>query len=145
MATTNSVPKGSFQPDSEVHITYEDQQKINKFARQNARLEDLKDELKTKQKEFQNLDDACDEVLLLEGEDYQFSLIFIFTYMLGEVFVCHDVDETQQMLLKAKTKLQDDIENLQTNCDRIKQVMAELKAQLYAKFGNNINLEAEDD
>lgn len=35
--------------DSDVHITFEDQQKINKFARHNAKLEDFKDELKQKQ------------------------------------------------------------------------------------------------
>lgn len=35
--------------DSDVHITYEEQQKINKFARQNAKLEDYKEELRVKQ------------------------------------------------------------------------------------------------
>ena len=34
--------------DTEVHITYEDQQKINKFARFNARLHDFKEELEEK-------------------------------------------------------------------------------------------------
>ena len=31
--------------DSEVHITYEDQQQINTFARHNAKLQDIKEEL----------------------------------------------------------------------------------------------------
>lgn len=35
--------------DSDVHITFEDQQKINKFARLNARVEEYKEELKNKQ------------------------------------------------------------------------------------------------
>lgn len=34
--------------DSDVHITYEDQQKINKFARLNAKMEDLKQEIAIK-------------------------------------------------------------------------------------------------
>ena len=34
--------------DSDVHVTYEDQQKINLFARTNARLQDLKEELDSK-------------------------------------------------------------------------------------------------
>lgn len=38
-----------FYKDSDVHITYEEQQKINKFARQNAKLEDYKEELRVKQ------------------------------------------------------------------------------------------------
>lgn len=35
--------------DSDVHITYEDQQKINKFARLNAKMDDFKDEMKFKE------------------------------------------------------------------------------------------------
>lgn len=35
--------------DSDVHITFEDQQKINRFARLNAKFEDLKDEIKLKE------------------------------------------------------------------------------------------------
>lgn len=38
-----------FYKDSDVHITFEEQQKINKFARQNAKLEDFKEELRIKQ------------------------------------------------------------------------------------------------
>ena len=35
--------------DPDIHITYDDQQKINKFARCNARHGDLKEELKLKE------------------------------------------------------------------------------------------------
>jgi len=34
--------------DSDVRVTYEDQQKINLFARTNARLQDMKEELDAK-------------------------------------------------------------------------------------------------
>jgi prefoldin subunit 4 len=34
--------------DGDVQVTYEDQQKINQFARTNARLQDLKEELDSK-------------------------------------------------------------------------------------------------
>ena len=34
--------------DSDVRVTYEDQQKINLFARTNARLQDMKEELDSK-------------------------------------------------------------------------------------------------
>ena len=34
------------EADKDVHISLEDQQKINKFARQNQRMEELKDDLK---------------------------------------------------------------------------------------------------
>lgn len=42
--------------DSDVDITYEEQQTINKFARQNAKLEDYKEELKLKQVIFEQKD-----------------------------------------------------------------------------------------
>lgn len=32
-----------------MHITFEDQQKINKFANMNAKLEEFKEEIKTKE------------------------------------------------------------------------------------------------
>ena len=35
--------------DSDIHITFEDQQRINEFAKYNARFEDYKDELKSKE------------------------------------------------------------------------------------------------
>ena len=35
--------------ETEIHITYDDQQKINEFARCNTRLDDIKEELKTKE------------------------------------------------------------------------------------------------
>lgn len=34
--------------DTETQVTYQDQQKINKFARNNARLQDLRDEQENK-------------------------------------------------------------------------------------------------
>ena len=39
---------GGPEADKDVHISLEDQQKINKFARQNQRMEELKDDLKVK-------------------------------------------------------------------------------------------------
>lgn len=136
MAAT-TVPSGSFHADSDIQVTYEDQQKINKFARQNARLEDLTDELKSKQKELQNLEDAKEELLLFDETDS-------IPYMLGEVFVNLEQSQTEEMLDKAKEAINEEIAIIQANCESIRQTMSELKVQLYAKFGSNINLEPED-
>ena len=57
------------QLDKEVHISLEDQQKINKFARLNSRLEDLKDDLKAKQEETKTLEDASGDLMMLEDDD----------------------------------------------------------------------------
>lgn len=40
--------------------------------------------------------------------------------------------------------LQEEIETLESRVESIQRVLSDLKVQLYAKFGNNINLEAED-
>lgn len=74
--------------DSDVHISYEDQQKINKFARHNARLEDFKDELNIKINELKNLDEACEELILMSDDANV-------PFLVGEVFICRNLEETQ--------------------------------------------------
>ncbi|KAF3427802.1 hypothetical protein E2986_02127 [Frieseomelitta varia] len=127
-----------FQPDSDVYITYEDQQKINKFARQNAKLDDLKEELKIKQNELKNLEDACDEIILLEENTR-------IPYYIGEVFIHEGFGKTQNYLDQIKEKKKQDILNLESKCIDLKNIISQLKVQLYAKFGSRINLEAEED
>lgn len=46
---------------------------------------------------------------------------------------------------EAKTKKKAEIVSLETKCADLRTIMSELKTQLYAKFGNRINLESEDD
>ncbi|XP_071450858.1 prefoldin subunit 4-like [Hetaerina americana] len=138
MASGATLSKGSFQPDSDVHITYEDQQKINRFARHNAKLEYLKEELKAKQNELKNLEDACEELELMDDDEK-------IAYLVGEVFVYQDLESTKNTLEEAKTNFKSTIEELEEDCNKLKGVMSDLKAQLYGKFGNHINLEADED
>lgn len=44
-----------------------------------------------------------------------------------------------------KTELEGDISQLDEETVAIKEVLGQLKVQLYAKFGNNINLEMDED
>ncbi|XP_049778326.1 probable prefoldin subunit 4 [Schistocerca nitens] len=135
MASSNSA---TFQPDSDVHISYDDQQKINEFARHNARLEDYKDELKSKQNQLKNLEEACDELTLMDPTEFV-------PYFMGEVFINQDIEQTEKMLEEAKNKILSETKDLEDKCSNIKNQMSELKTYLYAKFGNHINLEADDD
>ncbi|XP_046995104.1 probable prefoldin subunit 4 [Schistocerca americana] len=135
MASSNSA---TFQPDSDVHISYDDQQKINEFARHNARLEDYKDELKSKQNQLKNLEEACDELTLMDQTEFV-------PYFMGEVFINQDIEQTEKMLEEAKNKILSETKDLEDKCSNIKNQMSELKTYLYAKFGNHINLEADDD
>ncbi|KAK1125208.1 prefoldin subunit 4-like [Acipenser oxyrinchus oxyrinchus] len=123
----------------DVNVTFEDQQKINKFARNTNRMSELKDEIEAKKKSLQNLEDASDDIMMLDDED---SLAI--PYQIGDVFISHSQEETQDMLEGAKESLKDEIKVYEGRVAAILQVLADLKVQLYAKFGNNINLEADE-
>uniref|UniRef100_T1HUH4 Uncharacterized protein n=3 Tax=Rhodnius TaxID=13248 RepID=T1HUH4_RHOPR len=103
--TANSN-KGTFQPDSDVHITYEDQQRINKFARHNARNEDLKEELKNKQNELRNLEDAVEELELMDESEQ-------IPFLVGEVFLFQNLENTQKSIAELKEKILDEIKVIQ--------------------------------
>ncbi|XP_034249870.1 prefoldin subunit 4 [Thrips palmi] len=139
MAATTAVSKSSFQPESDVHITYDDQQMINKFARHNAKLDELKEELKTKKEYLKNLEDACDELVLLEGD------VEKVPFFMGESFITQNFEDTQASLEEAKARAQAEMKEIEKKSGDIKEVMSDLRTKLYAKFGNHINLEAEDE
>nr|CAG4645951.1 EOG090X0JBP [Lynceus sp. MCZ IZ 141354] len=113
--------------------------KINQFARHNAKWEELKDDLKAKQNTLQNLEDASDELLMTEDESAPIP------YVAGEAFIHLTLDETKERLEEAKGKLKGEIHALEVEGERLKGIMSDLKTQLYAKFGSNINLEAEEE
>ncbi|XP_068119637.1 prefoldin subunit 4 [Hyperolius riggenbachi] len=121
----------------DVNVTFEDQQKINVFARNTSRVTELKDEIEIKKKELQNLEDACDDIMMLEDS-------VMIPYQIGDVFISHSQEETQEMLEAAKKAVEEEIESSQRRVESIQQVLGDLKIQLYAKFGNNINLEADE-
>ncbi|XP_035243055.1 prefoldin subunit 4 [Anguilla rostrata] len=122
----------------DVNVTFEDQQKINKFARSTNRMTELKDEIEAKKKSLQNLEDAGDDIMMLDDDALRIP------YQIGDVFISHTQEETQDMLEAAKESLKDEIKGLEGQVSSIQEVLSDLKVQLYAKFGNNINLEADD-
>ena len=127
------------QADKEVHISLEDQQKINKFARLNSRLEDLKDELKSKKAEIQTLEDASTDLMMLDDDDEKVP------YQVGEVFVHLTQDECQQKIEETKDNLAEAVKSVNSKAEVIREEMSGLKSQLYAKFGSAINLEADEE
>ncbi|KAJ8260105.1 hypothetical protein GJAV_G00177110 [Gymnothorax javanicus] len=122
----------------DVNVTFEDQQKINKFARSTSRMTELKDEIEAKKKSLQNLEDASDDILMLDDDALRIP------YQIGDVFISHTQDETQEMLEAAKEGLKNEIKELEGQVSSIQDILSDLKVQLYAKFGNNINLEADE-
>nr|ACO09975.1 Prefoldin subunit 4 [Osmerus mordax] len=122
----------------DVNVTFEDQQKINKFARNTNRMTELKDEIEAKKKSLQNLQDASDDIMMFDDDT------LLVSYQIGDVFISHTQEETQEMLEAAKEGLEQEVKDLDGRVSAIQQVLADLKVQLYAKFGNNINLEADE-
>lgn len=122
----------------DVNVTFEDQQKINKFARNTSRMTELKNEIEAKKKSLQNLQDASDDLMLLEDD------ALLIPFQIGDVFISHSQEETQDMLEAAKESLEGEVRGLEERVSSIQRVLGDLKVQLYAKFGNNINLEADE-
>ncbi|XP_030220249.1 prefoldin subunit 4 [Gadus morhua] len=122
----------------DVNVTFEDQQKINKFARSTNRMTELKDEIEAKKKSLQNLQDASDDLMMFDDDS------LLIPYQIGDVFISHSQEETQEMLETAKEVLQQEMKELEGRVSAIQQVLGDLKVKLYAKFGNNINLEADE-
>ncbi|XP_034392452.1 prefoldin subunit 4 [Cyclopterus lumpus] len=122
----------------EVNVTFADQQKINKFARNTSRMTELKNEIEAKKKSLQNLQDASDDLMMLDDD------ALLIPYQIGDVFVSHTQEETQELLEAAKETLEQEVKGLEDRVSAIQQVLGDLKVQLYAKFGNNINLEADE-
>lgn len=120
-----------------MHVTLEDQTKINKFAKYNANLEDLKDELQIKKNDLKNLEEAADEIELFD-EDEQIP------FVVGEVFISHNLSKTQELLAASKEKKIKEIDEIQEKCKQIQELMSDLKAQLYLRFGTNIYLENDE-
>lgn len=61
------------------------------------------------------------------------------------MFIHLSSEETQEYLENAKSKLQEEVKSLESQSGEVKALLGDLKVKLYAKFGNNINLEAEEE
>jgi len=129
--------------NSEISVTFEDQQKINRFARLNARMMEIKEELKGKKLVLQNMDDALNDLSAaeLEADDPSEGV----RIKEGEMFVKFDFDQATSWIENNKSQMEKEVESMNGNIDVIRQEMNQLKTALYARFGkDNINLEADD-
>ncbi|XP_050633386.1 prefoldin subunit 4-like [Macaca thibetana thibetana] len=120
------------------NATFEDQQKVNKFARNMSRITEPKEETEVKRKQLHNLEDVCNDIMLADDD------CLMIPYQIGDVFTSHSQDEAQEMLEEAKKNWQEETDALESTVVPIQRVLADLKLQLYTKFGGNINLEADE-
>ncbi len=104
-------------------------------------FQELKDELKAKENEIQALKDATGDVEEFsitadEGEKIPFQI--------GEVFVLETPDTVLSLIETKKEEAEGSVKDIENKMDAVKGVMTDLKTHLYAKFGDAINLEADD-
>jgi prefoldin subunit 4 len=121
-----------------MNVSKEDQSKINRFARLNARLEDVKEEISSKTNELKNYEDAVSEAELKVLEDQGDNLHL----QVGDILINLDPDKTQKWLEDKIEILKKSIRELEEKRETIVEEMGELKTHLYARFGNNIHLES---
>ncbi|RLV90269.1 Prefoldin subunit 4 [Spathaspora sp. JA1] len=126
------LPEG--QRNTATEVTWADQQKINKFStiitkkdEQSLILEKLKIE-----KEY--LDDLALEIELLDEDEK-------IQYKIGDAFMFLKVEKAIEKIEQDNEKLSTRINDVCNLIDTYEEQVSELKKYLYAKFGNNINLE----
>lgn len=117
-----------------VQVTLEDQKKINEFSKLILRKDSLELDLSKERQEKEYLDDVSMELELIdEDEKVQ--------YKIGEVFVYLKQNKVLEQIEKDTDVIDEKIISLEDTLNTIDSRLKELKTQLYAKFGDNINLE----
>ncbi|CAB4257241.1 similar to Saccharomyces cerevisiae YNL153C GIM3 Subunit of the heterohexameric cochaperone prefoldin complex which binds specifically to cytosolic chaperonin and transfers target proteins to it [Maudiozyma barnettii] len=117
-----------------VQVTLADQKKINEFSKLIMRKDVCEADLAQQRQEKEYLEDVSLEIELIdEDEKVQ--------YKIGELFVFLKQSEVVEQLEKDGEVIDEKIENLESRETEINERLATLKSDLYAKFGDNINLE----
>eukprot|EP01105_Mastigella_eilhardi_P007042 TRINITY_DN18510_c0_g1_i1.p2 TRINITY_DN18510_c0_g1~~TRINITY_DN18510_c0_g1_i1.p2 ORF type:complete len:134 (-),score=67.70 TRINITY_DN18510_c0_g1_i1:72-473(-) len=130
----STTAEAAVRKDAEEEVTYEDQQRINKFGGLTTKLHQLEAAHDDKRKDIARIQNAIAELLMLEQEKVM--------YHMGEAFVEVDTTTAQEMLEKEEARFTVDAEQIAQETAKIKATLTELKASLYAKFGRAaINLE----
>ncbi|XP_066916322.1 prefoldin subunit 4-like [Clytia hemisphaerica] len=131
-----TIPKAKVS--DEMKITHEDQKMINAFANKNAKHNELKNTVEKNKKALQNLEDAGDELMMCDDTGSV-------PVQIGEVFLRMTPDDAQVYIDQQKEEIESEISKCDKQIANYTQELKNLKVKLYAKFGNNINLEEEEE
>eukprot|EP00933_Yihiella_yeosuensis_P026248 TRINITY_DN2036_c0_g3_i2.p2 TRINITY_DN2036_c0_g3~~TRINITY_DN2036_c0_g3_i2.p2 ORF type:complete len:127 (-),score=39.49 TRINITY_DN2036_c0_g3_i2:66-446(-) len=118
----------------DIEVDKDDQKRINRFSRLNARYDDLDLEIVELKKQVQTYKDATEEI---EGcmEDEGICL------KIGEAFTPVDEDAAVEKLAKLIEQSEARLSECSDEAEEVKNELDTLKKALYAKFGTSINLE----
>ncbi|KAI4228695.1 MAG: hypothetical protein L6R36_001463 [Xanthoria steineri] len=118
----------------DLEVRREDQDKINKFSRLHQREMLLEDDLKSRAKEKEDLEEIFSELELADEDEKV-------PYKLGDAFILLPLPEVQQLLSKSTDKIEKSVSATENKLGDIREEMNSLKVELYARFGKSINLE----
>lgn len=136
----HSIPRSRMEllPDGQkntaTEVSWEDQQKINKFSSLITQKDELSDLVGKYKTEKEYIEDLSMEIELLDEDEK-------IQYKVGEVFVFMKAEKATSRIEKENEKLDLKINEFNDQIDEIDEKLNTLKKSLYAKFGNNINLE----
>lgn len=120
-------------------VSAEDQALLNKFARSYQAQTQLKADLKEAKTMVENINEASDEILLLDDEDSA-----SIPCRIGSCFVHFNGDSLNEHLEGKKTAAEKVLSEKTKELDTITTDMERIKKVLYAKFGDQINLDADE-
>lgn len=116
------------------NVAYEDQQKINTFSKLIMRKDNLEKELSQQRQEKEYLDDVSLEIELVDEDE-------LVPYKIGSLFLQLKQSEVVEQLEKDMESVDQLIDSLESQETGLDEEIRVLKSSLYAKFGDNINLE----
>lgn len=119
---------------NDVNVTYEDQQRINKFSKLIMRKDNVEKELAQQRQEKEYLDDVSLEIELIDEDE-------LVAYRVGSVFLHMKQSEVVEQLEKDAEVVDGAIDALESQETELEDEIRVLKSSLYGKFGDNINLE----
>mmetsp|Transcript_5623 Transcript_5623/g.13413 ORF Transcript_5623/g.13413 Transcript_5623/m.13413 type:complete len:132 (-) Transcript_5623:1511-1906(-) len=122
------------EEENNVEVRREDQTNINKFARLNARLHELRGERKVIKQSLERLDDASTELMMSSDGDNVMLLI-------GESFFDTSEEEATEFCESEVERMTEVLEKLDEEESTILEEQAALKKALYGRFGKSIQLE----
>ncbi|EGT46533.1 CBN-PFD-4 protein [Caenorhabditis brenneri] len=120
-------------------VSAEDQALLNKFARSYQTQTQLKADLKEAKTLIENVTEASDEILLLDDEDST-----SIPCRIGSCFVHFNGDSLTEHLEGKKATAEKVVAEKTKELNTITEEMERIKKVLYGKFGDQINLDAED-
>ncbi|KAE9550904.1 hypothetical protein FO519_005888 [Halicephalobus sp. NKZ332] len=118
-------------------VSPEDQKKINTFARLYDKERQLKAEIDLMKKICLDLEDA--ELAILEVDEGKIP----FKY--GLAFISEKSDDVSSLVEKRQEEAKLKQRNAEIELEKIKTEMSTLRTELYATFGDNISLEADEE